>query len=89
MTTVYNVFIHHYNGEIVNVSVAISDALTTAYRRAGIMGDEHMQKRVGDVIDDVIIDEICAVYNISHDDRQNIDFRDAFEELFICIYRQL
>lgn len=89
MTTVYNVHNYNYNGETRNVSVAISDALTTAYRHAGIMGDEYMQKRVGDVIDDAIIDDICAVFDITDADRKNIDFGEEFEQLFIDIYQQM
>ena len=89
MDTVFNAGNYNYNGETRNVSVAISDALTTAYRHAGIMEDDYMQKHIGDVIDEAIIDEICAVFDITDADRKNIDFGEEFEELFHSVYVQL
>ena len=89
MDTVFNAGNYNYNGETRNVSVAISDALTTAYRHAGIMGDDFMQRHIGDVIDEAIIDEICAVFDITDADRKNIDFCEEFEELFHSVYEQL
>lgn len=89
MDTVFNAGNFVYNGETRDVNVTIPDALTTAYRHAGIMGDDFMQRHIGDVIDEAIIDDICAVFDITDADRKNIDFGDAFEQLFIVIYQQM
>lgn len=89
MDTVFDAGDFVYNGETRDVNVTIPDALTTAYRHAGIMGDDYMQRHIADVIDEAIIDEICAVFYITDADRKNIDFGEEFEELFHSVYEQL
>ena len=82
---------HNINcyGETRDVSVTFSNNLIAVYNRAAAIGDEHCEKYACDAIDEAIVDEICAVFDISDDDRENIDFVSEFINLFNVIYTQI
>ena len=89
MSTIITVPNVTFNGDARNVSVTIDSHLLDIYQHAGAIGDDYTQRHAGDVIDEAIIDEVCAVFDITDADSRNIDFSSEFEDLFHYIYTQI
>lgn len=89
MSTIITVPNVTFNDETRDVSIAINNNSIAAYNRAAAIGNDFMQRHAGDAIDEAIIDEICAVFDITDADSRNIDFSSEFEDLFHYIYTQI
>lgn len=86
MSTILTFPNYNYDNQIRHISVSLNDNLLAAYDRAIDTGDDFILRHIIESIDEEIVDEICATFDIGDEDRENIFFSEEFAPVFAYIH---